>query len=34
MGDPGLADIKLVGEPWDCGGLYRLADFPAQRVGT
>ncbi len=32
--DPELADIKLVGEPWDCGGLYRLADFPAQRVGT
>ena len=32
--DPELADIKLVGEPWDCGGLYRWADFPAQRVGT
>lgn len=32
--DPELADIKLVGEPWDCGGLYRLADFPARRVGT
>ena len=32
--DPELADIKLVGEPWDCGGLSRLADFPARRVGT
>jgi glycogen operon protein len=32
--DPELADIKLVGEPWDCGGLYRLGNFPAQRVGT
>ena len=32
--DPELADLKLVSEPWDCGGLYRLADFPAKRVGT
>ena len=30
--DPDLSDLKLVSEPWDCGGLYRLADFPAQRV--
>ncbi|MEB3265791.1 MAG: isoamylase [Cyanobacteriota bacterium] len=30
--DPELADIKLISEPWDCGGLYRLADFPARRV--
>jgi glycogen operon protein len=22
----------LVREPWDCGGLYRLGDFPAQRL--
>jgi isoamylase len=32
--DPELADLKLVSEPWDCGGLYRLADFPAKRVGA
>ncbi|MFM7170423.1 MAG: glycogen debranching protein, partial [Cyanobium sp.] len=30
--DPELADLKLISEPWDCGGLYRLADFPAKRV--
>ncbi len=32
--DPQLADIKLISEPWDCGGLYRLQDFPASRVAT
>ncbi|WP_411871791.1 glycogen debranching protein [Vulcanococcus limneticus] len=32
--DPELADLKLVSEPWDCGGLYRLADFPARRMGA
>ncbi len=32
--DPDLADLKLVSEPWDCGGLYRLADFPARRVAS
>jgi isoamylase len=32
--DPELADLKLVSEPWDCGGLYRLADFPARRIGA
>lgn len=32
--DPELADLKLISEPWDCGGLYRLADFPARRVAT
>ena len=32
--DPQLADIKLISEPWDCGGLYRLHDFPARRVAT
>ncbi|MFZ9607927.1 MAG: glycogen debranching protein, partial [Vulcanococcus sp.] len=31
--DPELSDLKLVSEPWDCGGLYRLADFPAKRIG-
>ena len=32
--DPELSDIKLISEPWDCGGLYRLADFPARRVAS
>ena len=32
--DPLLSDLKLVSEPWDCGGLYRLEDFPAKRIGT
>ncbi|WP_371811743.1 glycogen-debranching protein [Synechococcus sp. LA31] len=32
--DPELSDLKLVSEPWDCGGLYRLADFPARRIGA
>lgn len=32
--DPDLADLKLISEPWDCGGLYKLADFPARRVAT
>ena len=32
--DPHLSDLKLVSEPWDCGGLYRLEDFPAERIGT
>ncbi len=32
--DPDLADLKLISEPWDCGGLYKLADFPARRVST
>ncbi len=32
--DPQLSELKLVSEPWDCGGLYRLSDFPAKRIGT
>ena len=32
--DPDLADLKMISEPWDCGGLYRLADFPARRVAS
>ena len=32
--DPELSDLKLVSEPWDCGGLYRLEDFPSRRIGT
>lgn len=32
--DPDLSDLKLISEPWDCGGLYKLADFPARRIST
>ena len=32
--DPYLSDLKLISEPWDCGGLYRLSDFPATRIST
>ncbi len=32
--DPGLSDLKLISEPWDCGGLYKLGDFPAKGVST
>ena len=32
--DPLLSDLKLVSEPWDCGGLYRLSDFPSKRIGA
>ncbi len=32
--DPELSDLKLISEPWDCGGLYRLGDFPAKRIRT
>ena len=32
--DPILSELKLISEPWDCGGLYRLADFPAKRIST
>ncbi len=32
--DPSLSDLKLISEPWDCGGLYKLADFPANRFKT
>ncbi len=32
--DPFLSDLKLISEPWDCGGLYRLSDFPAKRFST
>tara|TARA_Y100001968_G_scaffold332673_1_gene391756 strand:- start:54 stop:2117 length:2064 start_codon:yes stop_codon:yes gene_type:complete len=32
--DPALSQIKLISEPWDCGGLYRLADFPAKKIST
>ncbi len=32
--DPFLSELKLISEPWDCGGLYRLSDFPAKRIST
>ena len=32
--DPKLSDVKLISEPWDCGGLYKLGDFPAKRFRT
>ena len=32
--DPKLSDVKLISEPWDCGGLYKLGDFPAKQFRT
>ena len=32
--DPELTDIKLISEPWDCGGLYKLGDFPSKSTFT
>tara|TARA_Y100001968_G_scaffold267191_1_gene257036 strand:+ start:3184 stop:5259 length:2076 start_codon:yes stop_codon:yes gene_type:complete len=32
--EPSLSELKLISEPWDCGGLYRLSDFPARRIRT
>jgi len=32
--DPELSDVKLISEPWDCGGLYKLGDFPANKFRT
>ncbi len=32
--DPELTDIKLISEPWDCGGLYKLGDFPSKETFT
>ena len=32
--DPELSDVKLISEPWDCGGLYKLGDFPAKEFRT
>ena len=32
--EPDLIDIKLISEPWDCGGLYKLNDFPSKRTFT
>ena len=32
--EPELADIKFISEPWDCGGLYKLNDFPSKKTFT
>ena len=32
--EPELTDVKLISEPWDCGGLYRLKDFPSTKTYT
>tara|TARA_Y100001968_G_scaffold328322_1_gene375255 strand:- start:737 stop:2797 length:2061 start_codon:yes stop_codon:yes gene_type:complete len=32
--DPILSGLKLISEPWDCGGLYKLSDFPASKIRT
>ncbi len=32
--EPELIDIKLISEPWDCGGLYKLGDFPSKSTFT
>jgi len=32
--EPELVDIKFISEPWDCGGLYKLGDFPSKKTFT
>ncbi len=32
--DPLLSGLKIVSEPWDCGGLYKLGDFPSKTINT
>ncbi len=32
--EPELIDIKLISEPWDCGGLYKLGNFPSKNTYT
>jgi len=32
--DPDLTEIKLISEPWDCGGLYKIKDFPSKNTFT
>ena len=32
--EPELIDIKLISEPWDCGGLYKLGNFPSKNTFT
>lgn len=30
--DPCMRDVKLIAEPWDCGGLYQVGSFPHHGV--
>jgi isoamylase len=30
--DPAMRDVKLIAEPWDCGGLYQVGTFPHHGV--
>ncbi len=32
--EPELIDIKFISEPWDCGGLYKLGNFPSKNTFT
>ena len=32
--EPEFSEIKLISEPWDCGGLYKIDNFPARKVST
>ncbi len=32
--EPELIGIKLISEPWDCGGLYKLGNFPSKNTFT
>ena len=32
--DPELTEIKVISEPWDCGGLYKINDFPSKYTYT
>jgi len=32
--DPELTGIKLISEPWDCGGLYKIKNFPSHSTFT
>ncbi len=32
--EPELIDVKFISEPWDCGGLYKLGDFPSKNTFT
>ncbi len=32
--EPELVDVKFISEPWDCGGLYKLGDFPSKNTFT
>ena len=32
--DPSLSELKLISEPWDCGGLYKISNFPSKKMCT